>query len=132
MAYFSQAMKQERAGAVKAILKKYGVKGSLAVRNHSTFVLNVKSGPINFLGNYKEVQSNNPRYYDNDLKYIDVNVFWYKEHFSGVAREFLSEVIEAMNQGNFDKSDIQTDYFCVGWYLDVNIGQWNKPYELVA
>jgi len=33
-----------------------------------------------------------------------------------------------MNTGNWDKSDIQTDYFNVGWYVDVNIGKWNKPY----
>jgi hypothetical protein len=33
-----------------------------------------------------------------------------------------------MNDGNWDKSDIQSDYFNVGWYVDVNIGKWNKPY----
>jgi hypothetical protein len=37
-----------------------------------------------------------------------------------------------MNAGNWDKSDIQTDYFNVGWYIDVNIGKWNKPYTLEA
>jgi hypothetical protein len=36
-----------------------------------------------------------------------------------------------MNDGNFDKSDIQSDYFHVGWYVSVNIGKWNKPYEVV-
>jgi hypothetical protein len=38
----------------------------------------------------------------------------------------------AMNDGNHDRSDIQTDYFDVGWYVDVNIGRWNKPYILEA
>jgi len=23
-----------------------------------------------------------------------------------------------------------TDYFNVGWYIDVNIGKWNKPYVI--
>jgi hypothetical protein len=36
-----------------------------------------------------------------------------------------------MNAGNWDKSDIQTDYFDVGWYIDVNVGRWDKPYALV-
>ena len=49
MAYFNQERKAQKAPAIKAILKKYGVKGSLAVRNHSTFVLNVKSGSIDFI-----------------------------------------------------------------------------------
>jgi hypothetical protein len=35
-----------------------------------------------------------------------------------------------MNVGNHDRSDIQSDYFDVGWYVDVNVGAWNQPYEL--
>jgi hypothetical protein len=35
-----------------------------------------------------------------------------------------------MNGGNHDNSDVQTDYFDVGWYVDVNIGSWDKPYTL--
>jgi hypothetical protein len=62
---------------------------------------------------------------------LDVNVYWYKEHFSGKALKFLQEVIPLMNAGNHDRSDIQTDYFDVGWYVDINIGKWNKPYALV-
>jgi hypothetical protein len=53
MAYFNQERKQERAPVIKAILKKYGVKGSLAVRNHMTFVLNIKSGKIDFIELYQ-------------------------------------------------------------------------------
>jgi hypothetical protein len=43
----------------------------------------------------------------------------------------MQEVFAEMNDGNWDKSDIQSDYFNVGWYVDVNIGRWNKPYALV-
>ena len=42
MAYMNQERKAERATAIKAILKKYGQKGSLSVRNHSTLCLKVK------------------------------------------------------------------------------------------
>ena len=62
---------------------------------------------------------------------LDVNPYHYKDHFSGRALKFLQEVMPIMNDGNWDKSDIQTDYFNVGWYVDVNIGRWNKPYALV-
>jgi hypothetical protein len=61
---------------------------------------------------------------------VDVNPYWFKEHFSGVALSFLKEVFVAMNNGNHDRSDIQSDYFDVGWYVDVNIGKWNSPYVL--
>ena len=65
-------------------------------------------------------------------KSLDVNPYWYQEHFNGVAFKFLKEVFTEMNKGNYNNSDIQTDYFDVGWYVDVNIGSWNKPYTVEA
>lgn len=129
MAYMSQERKAQIAPALKAICKKYGVKASVAVRHHSTLVLNIKSGAIDFIGNYNE-RTTNPT--GHAKTYIDVNPYWYHNHFSDTAKEFLSEVFSVMNNGNHDNSDIQTDYFDVGWYVDVNVGRWDKPYELVA
>ena len=127
MAYMSQEKKAKIAPVIKSILKKYKVKGTLAVRNHSTLVLNLKSGSIDFIGNY----GNTPEARLDAEKFgIQVNPYWYKDHFTGEARKFLSEVIPAMNSGNHDNSDIQSDYFDVGWYVDVNVGQWNKPYTV--
>ena len=139
MAYMSQERKKQMAPAIKAVLKKYGVKGTLAVNNHSTLVLNIKSGPIDFIENFIQTDKDLPygkHMSDDQIAYIrknqslDVNVYWYKEHFSGQALAFLSQVIPLMNKGNHDNSDVQTDYFDVGWYVDVNIGKWNKPYTL--
>jgi hypothetical protein len=119
----NQEKKAKIAPAVKAILKKYNVKASLAVSNHMTLVLNVKQGPIDFINDFGNSE-------DAAKFGIQVNPYWYKEHFVGESREFLTEVITAMNVGNHDRSDIQSDYFDVGWYVDVNIGKWNKPYAL--
>ena len=139
MAYFNQDRKAEKSPAIKAILKKYGVKGSLAVRNHSTFVLNIKSGKIDFVENFIATDSNvmhGRKMSQDQIEYIrknqclDVNPYWYQEHFSGVAKAFLFEIFNAMNAGNHDNSDIQTDYFDVGWYVDVNVGSWDKPYTV--
>jgi len=135
MAYMSQETKAKIAPKVKAILKKYGIKGTLAVRNHSTLCLNLKSGKIDFIANsnrvcgadyYQVAQGFRP----NTGKYCQVNPYHFKSHYDGKALAFLTEVLSAMNEGNYDRSDIQTDYFCVGWYVDVNIGKWNKPYEV--
>jgi hypothetical protein len=124
MAYMNQEKKAKIAPAVKAILKKYNVKASLAVRNHSTLVLNVKQGSIDFIKDYGDSE-------DAAKFGIQVNPYHYKSHFTGKSVKFLSEVITAMNHGNHDRSDAMIDYFDVGWYVDVNIGQWNKPYALV-
>ena len=139
MAYVSQERKQSLAPAIKAVLKKYGVKGSLSVRNHSTLVLNLKSGSIDFIENFIETDSkvmHGRKMDQSQIDYIrknqsvDVNPYWYHEHFSGKAKNFLKEVFTVMNKGNHDNSDIQTDYFDVGWYLTVNICKWNKTYTL--
>lgn len=129
MAYMSQDHKARIAAVVKPILKKYGIKGSLAVRHHSTLVLNIKSGTIDFVGNFNETC--NPQYLADGN--IDVNPYHYKNHFSGRALDFLSEVIPAMyGPEYFNDSDIMTDYFHCSHYVDVNIGKWNKDYELTV
>ena len=124
MAYVSQELKTRLAPKIKAICKKYGIKASLAVRNHSTLVLNVKSGTIDF---FEEFASG-----EDARKFgIKVNPYHYEKHFTGKSLKFLTEVIDAMNDGNHNRSDIQSDYFDVGWYVDVNIGKWSKPYSLI-
>lgn len=136
MAYMSQEKKAKLAPAIKAACKKYGIKASIAVRHHSTLVLNIKEGKIDFIGNYnKMIDDRDPcgvRNINKATKSIDVNPYWYQDHFDGVALAFLKEVFTAMNAGNHDRSDIQTDYFDVGWYVDVNVGRWDKPYVCVA
>tara|TARA_S200000501_G_scaffold311965_1_gene302826 strand:- start:54 stop:407 length:354 start_codon:yes stop_codon:yes gene_type:complete len=116
----SQEKKKELAPRIKGVLKKYGVKGSIAVRHHSTLVINLKSGVINF-----KAQS----------EHYQVNPYHVESQWTGVAKEFLLELLEAMKgegTGWFDKSDIMTDYFHTAWYNDINIGQWNKPYQLTV
>jgi hypothetical protein len=141
MAYMSQERKQQRAPIIKAILKKYGVKGTLAVRNHSTLVLNIKSGKIDFIENY--IGTNGSKHYNvmsqdqidyiRNNKSLDVNPYWYQDHFSGDAKDFLKEVLDAMYGSDyFDESDAQVDYFHCSHYVDVNIGSWNKPYTVEA
>ena len=39
MAYVSQEMKKSLAPAIKAVLKEFGMKGSISVNNHSTLWL---------------------------------------------------------------------------------------------
>ena len=140
MAYMSQERKAQRAPVIKAILKKYGVKGSLSVRNHSTLVQNVKSGKIDFIENFITTDANlnyGRKMTQDQIDYIrknkslDVNPYWYQEHFTGKAKDFLKEVLDAMYGSDyFDESDAQVDYFHCSHYVDVNIGKWNKPYTL--
>lgn len=136
-------MNQERKAALKpqidAVLAKYGLKGSLSVHNHSTLVLKIKSGRVNFHGDQMlrldlhgaigAVAKDEP---------IVTNPYWLQDHFGNESKNALIELRDAMNgvgapveHQNHNRSDIMSDYFDVGWYIEIRIGEWNKPYKLV-
>ena len=118
MAYVSQADKKALTPAIKAVLNKYGMKGSISVRHHSTLVVKVKSGAIDFSD------------YMRGEAYVDVNPYWIDQHYTGIARDFLNELLAAMKGPNyFCEDDAMTDYFHRSHYTDITIGTaWNKPY----
>jgi len=122
MAYMSQENKKSKAPAIKAILKKYGLKGSLRVQHYSTLILTIKSGKIDFVSNFQDKTKREFNY--------QVNEYYIEETYTGVAAEALNELKDAMMEGNHNNSDIQTDYFDVGWYISIDIGKWDKPYVL--
>jgi hypothetical protein len=137
MAYINQETKAKMSPAVKAVCKKYDIKASLAIRHHSTLVLNVKSGSIDFIGNGNDTSGKDPYqsargFTPNTSGYEQVNPYHYGSHYSGKAKKFISEVLAVMNKGNHDNSDPQTDYFDIGWYVNINIGKWDKAYEITA
>lgn len=119
MAFMSQEHKKELAPSIKAVLKKYNMKGSISVQNHSSIVVTLQSGEIDF----------------NGITDQSVNVFWIDDHWEDneVAKNFLNELYEVMKGPRyFDESDIQSDYFHTSHYVDINIGKWNKPYVCTA
>ena len=118
MAYVSQADKKALTPAIKAVLNKYGMKGSISVRHHSTLVVKVKSGAIDFSD------------YMRGEAYVDVNPYWIDQHYNGIARDFLNELLDAMKGPNyFNHDDSMTDYFHRSHYTDITIGTaWDKPY----
>jgi len=118
MAFVSQDKKKELAPQIKSVLKKYGMKGTIAVRNHMSLVVTLTEGVIDF-----EVDRDN----------FQVNPYWVSKHHTGVARDFLVELVDAMRGKDFyDNTDIMTDYFDVSHYIDIDVGRWNKPYRVVS
>ena len=110
MAYMNQKRKSERMPAIKSVLKKYDMKGSVSVRNHMTLAVTLSSGPLD-IG--------------------DVNEYWIDRQYAHdpVARDFLLELKDAMMGADYyNRTDIQTDYFDCSHYISINAGKWNKPY----
>ena len=132
MAYMSQEHKTKLAPAIKALCAKYGVKASLAVRHHSTLVLNIKSAKIDFIKNANDVAEVRGTRIVSD-GHIQVNPYWCHEHFSGDAKEFMVEMVKALKGPEFfDHSDIQSDYFNCSHYVAINVGSWDKPFTVTA
>lgn len=132
MAYMNQERKAQLAPSIKAICKKYNVKSSIAVRNHSTLIITITSSPIDFFKNYNETNANAHRFEPITDQYHRVNEYYIESNFSGTARDFLLELRQAANALNYDNSDLMTDYFDIGYYLDISIGTYNKPYLLLG
>ena len=121
MAYVSKQDKLELAPAIKAVLNKYDMKGSISVRNHSTLVVKIKQGAIDFADHFTHGEG-----------YIQVNEYWIDQHYAGIHRAFLNELLAAMKGPKyFNEDDSMTDYFHRSHYTDINIGAWNKPYAFV-
>jgi hypothetical protein len=137
MAYMNQEKKQSKMPLLQGLFKEYRIKASVSVDNHSSLVVSIASGKIDFIKNYNENLKNDringiEREFCNEkTDYLQVNTYWLEESFSGIALEFLLKLKEIMMQGNHDRSDIGSDYFDVGWYISINIGKYNKPYEYI-
>jgi hypothetical protein len=115
-------------------LAKYKVKGSLSVRNHSTIVLTLKSGAIDFIGNSNRVCGNDFYQVQRGFKpttsgYDQVNPYWFQDHYDGDAKAFLTEAMNALKSADwYDESNAMIDYFNIAYYVDINIGKWDSPY----
>jgi hypothetical protein len=136
MAYVTQEMKKEIAPKVKEILKANGLKGSLKIYHHLTLVLTIKSGSIDFISNYNETAAkkySGPFDFTPAQDHIGVNEFHVNKSFSSKAAEVIEKLIKALKGPDFfDHSDSMTDYFHCSHYIKINIGDYDKPYELVA
>jgi hypothetical protein len=138
MAYMNQERKAKITKMFKPILAKYKVKGSLSVRNHSTIVLTLKSGAIDFIGNSNRVCGNDFYQVQRGFKpttsgYDQVNPYWFQDHYDGDAKAFLTEAFKALKSADwYDESNAMIDYFNIAYYVDINIGKWDKPYELTG
>lgn len=140
MAWVTKANIDSKKPLIKALCKEYGVKATLSGTNDYSMKLTIASGEIDFIENYienvkgdwraSEQQKQDNITYVKRTGYIQANHYYLDDSFSGKALEFLQKAKDIMNQGNHDRSDIMTDYFDVGWYIDLHIGRWNKPFEV--
>ena len=137
MAYVNEVVITKASAALKALNKEYGVKATLSGKNSSSLVLTISEGSIDFIGNYCQCIADRRSLQNVDavIKYvtktghIQVNHYYLHTAFSGKALEYLEKAKKIMHADHFDHSDIQTDYFHCAYYVNINIGRWDKAYK---
>lgn len=122
-------MNQERKSIIAAALKKVvptGWKYTLAVRHHSTIVMTITEAPVDLIAEINEAEKNE-RHFRPVVGRTALNPYHYERAF-GPSLKTMRAIFEALNKGNHDNSDLMTDYFDVGWYVDVNIGRRERDF----
>jgi len=68
---------------------------------------------------------------DKENGYEQVNHYYIDRHYEDKpdVRNFLLGVYNIINKGNHD--NFMTDYFDVGFYISLSIGEYNKPYKVI-
>ena len=138
MAYITQDMKKELAPGIKAVFKKYGLKGSISIQHNSTLRVTIKSGDVDFIGEANEIGkaiAERRGMPFNEIKgnyqanaYSHSNTFYEEGHLS---TKCLDELRAAMRGAIwYDNSDSMTDYFDTAYFMYINIGNYDKPYQL--
>ena len=135
MAYMNQERKAKLATGIKAIMPK-DWKYSLSTDGYS-ITMTIMSAPVDLIAEVTRNLTEARRergddaydYASNPIKDIDVNTHWLQNYFDDSLKTFEA-IVKAMNEGNHNRSDSQTDYFDVGWYIHVKIGRWDKPFTV--
>ena len=106
--------KNDRAPVIKAILKKYGQKGTLSVRHYSTLVLKLKDvqGMFSFKDDFQKTWG------------LSINPYHFESHYADSPKvvKMLKELTDAMYGSDYyDQSDAMTDYFNCSHYIDIDV-----------
>ena len=116
MAYISKENKAMLAANVKPLIKKFGLKGSLSVRNRSTLILKLKFAKSLLLSPELE------RRVDDYGLEIARNHGVLANTVKPKYREIIEALVSAMKGENFfDDSDAMIDYFNVSHYVQINV-----------
>lgn len=110
-------MNAEHTKKIRLALKeKYpDIKFSVTCDSHSTVSIAIMESTVDF----SDILEGRKR--------CSINHYWIDRNYSTHA-ELFKGIMEVANDGNHDDSDLMSDYHDVGWYVDLEIGKYNKPY----
>ena len=137
MPYISSTETKEIKKALKAHFPRY--RFSVTKEHHTGVAVSILSGPIDF---FEEVNLEATRFgasiwdaeglkRDRERGYHQVNHFYIEDHWLGEARDTLALIYRTITDTKPRKIICEDgDYGSIpNYYISINIGKWNKPYE---
>lgn len=122
-------IKTEEVKAIRNQLKEKfpQFKFSVVRKHHSSVHVTIKSGNVDFSSLFENAWKQG---------YIQLNPYhlYHYNEFKPLFDEMVTIIKTAptLVGGDpwYDKSDAMVDYFDTAYYFNLNIGEWDKPYEL--
>jgi len=124
--------------AVRAELKEKfpGYTFSVTTQHGLEIIVSLMSAPESPFANLETVNA-----HTHEGKYAQLNHYHIEQNQDGdwmsneyylteEAAEMFKAVSEIGNRENWDKSDIQTDYFNVNYYFNLAVGKWDKLFVI--
>ncbi len=126
MAYLDPAKKKDLDRQVKAVAKEYGVKLTTRTVSYMTYNITLRQSKYAF--------KNTVENYDGQqVQRRNINHVWLKDNkqLTEEEKEFITKlknIVFSKENGYYDHTDAQMDYFHTAWYLDIELGTYDKPY----
>lgn len=123
MAYVSKELAQKIRQELKEKFPtskgwKFSVK-----KDHESLYCKIIQAPINLGEDIDRVEKDG---YANINEY-HLHNYKHEKLFAKIIDILNGKFLPSENQ-NYDNSDPMTDYFCVGWYINLSLGSWDKPF----
>ena len=105
------------------------IKFSVTNDNHSSVVVSIMESPYNLINEHTADEA--------DIKsgYSSINHYYPDRYAHEALYQRIWDIVKIapFNAGTedepwYDRSDIQSDYFDVSYYLTLRVGKWNKAY----
>lgn len=95
----------------------------------SSVDVTVQAGPVDFAELFRDE-------YAQSRKYLQINHYHtynygsYQQFFDNIVKIIKTAPALAGGKAYFNESDAMTDYFHVAYYFHINVGAWDRPYQL--
>ena len=105
------------------------IKFSVTNDNHSSVVVSIMESPYNLINEHTADEA------DIKFGYSSINHYYPERYAHEALYQRIWDIVKIapFNAGTedepwYDRSDIQSDYFDVSYYLTLRVGKWNKAY----